>query len=324
MAQTYLNLPRPSDIHRLAEALWEERSPLRRGPSGCADPHALIHELGVQRFELELKNGDLSAAYNEIWHALERYTELYDFAPVAYFTFLTNGRVGEANFSAAALLGLERSKLIGASILNFIEESHLPAFQSFLQEIGTKPSLCKQGEFKFHRVDGTLLHVRLNGVCGDFFPNHGRDVKIAMIDLTEREQARMALLAERDLAMDYFDTAAVFMLVLDPAGRVLRINRKGLDLLHYDHERELVGRNWFTDCLPERVSRRSQDLFLEMIGGKSGDHRHHKNQILCRDGSKRLLAFRDSVLRDACSQITGIVSVGEETTRESPVRARTE
>lgn len=312
MAQKYLNLSRSSDLHRLAVALWEERSPLRKGPSGSLDPDALIRELGIQRFELELKNGDLSAAYNEIWHVLERYTELYDFAPVAYFTSLTNGRIGEANFATASLLGLERSKLIGASIFDFVEEAHLPAFQAFLQEIGKTPSLCKQHEFEFHGTDGARLRVRLNGVCGDFVPNHGRSVKMAMIDLTEREQARMALQAERDLAVGCFAMAPVFMVVLDPAGAILRINLRALDLLGYDCEGELVGRDWFTECLPGQTSGRSKELFLDMVRGEREERRQHRNQVLCRDGSKRLLAFQDSVLRDARAQITGILSIGQE------------
>lgn len=312
MAQKYLNLSRSSDLHRLAVALWEERSPLRKGPSGSVDPDALIRELGIQRFELELKNGDLSAAYNEIWHVLERYTELYDFAPVAYFTALTNGRIGEANFATASLLGLERSKLIGASIFDFVDEAHLPAFQAFLQEIGKNPSLCKQHEFEFHGSDGVRLRVRLNGVCGDFIPNHGRSVKMAMIDLTEREQARMALQAERDLAVACFDLAPVFMVVLDTAGAILRINRRALELLRYDGEGELVGHDWFVECLPGQASGRSRNRFLDLVQGRREGRHQHRNQVLCRDGSKRFLTFRDSLLRDAHARITGILSIGEE------------
>jgi PAS domain S-box-containing protein len=311
MAQAFPpRLSAPSELHRLAEALWEERSPLRKGPA--ADPHSLIHELGVQRFELELKNGDLSAAYNETWYVLERYTELYDFAPAAYFTVMTNGRIGEANFAAATLLGVERSALIGASMLDFVDEAHHPAFQAYLQEIGKAPSLCRQIECGLHKANGTPLHVRLNGACGDFVPNHGREVKVAMFDLTEREQARTALAAERDLATACFDEVAVFMLFLDPEGRILRINRKGVELLHYDAQEELIGRNWFSQCLPEREGRKSREGFLEMLRGRPGDQRPHEAQILCRDGSKRPMTFRDSVMRDARSQVIGVVSVGEE------------
>ena len=63
-----------------------------------------------------------------------------------------------------------------------------------------------------------------------------------MIDMTERERARMVLPGGARLRDGpVFDSADRFMLVLDPAGTILRINRKALDLLRYDHEKELVG-----------------------------------------------------------------------------------
>lgn len=319
MVQTFLpRLAKSSELHRLAEALWKERSPLHKGLPGNSDPHALIQELGVQRFELELKNEDLSAAYHEVWHVLERYTGLYDYGPSAYCTLLTNGRISEANFAAASLMGVERSKLIGASMLDYVEPSHLGDFQAFLREIGKTSSLCKQMEFNLRRADGSLRFVRLNGLCGDFIPDQGRDVKIALVDLTDREKARTALASEKDLALNAFDAAPVFMLMLDMHGRILRINRKAVAWLRYEDEKELAGRNWFAECLPERSSRRDRDRFLDLIRGKTVDPRLRKSQLLCRDGSQRMMAFRDSVLRDAESKIIGIVSVGEDPSGETP------
>jgi PAS domain S-box-containing protein len=315
MTQKYQpRLSNSSELHQLAVALWEERSPRRHE---VADPHALIHELGVQRFELELKNGDLSAAYNETWNVLERYTELYDFAPAAYFTILTNGRIGEANFAAAGLLGIERSRLIGSSIFEFIEASQAAAFQRFLQEAGRMPSHGREVEFGIHRADGVSLHVRLNTMSGEFVPNHGRSVKVAMFDVTDRERARTALLAEKDLVLNGLHSAAVFMLILDPQGNILHINRKGMHLLQYDEEKELLGRNWFSDFLPEPSGKRSREGFMNLLGGMRGEPFRHAAQILCRDGSKRSVSFRDSVIRDDRMQIVGIVSVGEEPARRS-------
>ena len=58
---------------------------------------------------------------------------------------------------------------------------------------------------------------------------------------------------------------------------------------------------------------RRRDLFLAMIGGATGDHRHHRHQVLCRDGSRRPpWTSGDALLRDARSQVAGIVSLGEE------------
>ncbi len=313
MTQRYQpRLTTSSELHRLAEALWEERSPLRKGRN--TDPQTLIHELGVQRLELELKNGDLSAAYNEVWRILERYTELFDFAPVAYVTFLANGRISEANFAASTLLGLERSQLIGSSIFDFLEELELARFQTYLQDIGKAPSSCRQMELGLRRKDGVPIHVCLNGVCGDFTPGHGRSVRLALFDRTEQEAARAGLLRRMEAETSYFDRAGTYLMVLDAAGRILRLNQSALDTLGYGLQEELLGKDWFSQCLPERLGPKTRKAFLEALRDPAGEPRLHPVQVLTRDGSPHRMVLRASVLRDAEGRTAGLVCVGREDT----------
>jgi PAS domain S-box-containing protein len=51
--------------------------------------------------------------------SLARYVDLYDSAPVGYFT-LTDGLINEANLAAANMLGVDREALIGQPITRFI------------------------------------------------------------------------------------------------------------------------------------------------------------------------------------------------------------
>jgi len=43
---------------------------------------------------------------------LDKYTELYEFAPVGYLTLDSNGKICEVNLTGASLLGIERTQLI--------------------------------------------------------------------------------------------------------------------------------------------------------------------------------------------------------------------
>lgn len=84
--------------------------------AGEVDSERLIHEL-------EMQNRGLRAAE-------ERYSDLYDFAPVAYCTLDLEGRIRELNLTAAALLGAPRETLVGGpfpSLATFDEhfQSHL-------------------------------------------------------------------------------------------------------------------------------------------------------------------------------------------------------
>ena len=73
----------------------------------------VVHDLRVYQVELELQNRELRDAHNALEVAKSRFEELYDFAPVAYFTFDPRGVVLEANLSAATLVGRDRTYVIG-------------------------------------------------------------------------------------------------------------------------------------------------------------------------------------------------------------------
>jgi PAS domain S-box-containing protein len=106
------------------------------------DTERLLHELRVHQVELELQNTELQRARDEAETALERYTDLYDFAPVGYFTIDAQGRILETNLTGAALLGIERSRSINLRFQSFLSPSSRPAFLAMLARVMAKP--CKE------------------------------------------------------------------------------------------------------------------------------------------------------------------------------------
>jgi PAS domain-containing protein len=57
----------------------------------------LMHELDVHQIELEIQNDELNLANEQIKVAAEKYTELYEFAPIGYFTLSREGKIIELN-----------------------------------------------------------------------------------------------------------------------------------------------------------------------------------------------------------------------------------
>ncbi len=99
------------------------------------DTQRLFHELQVHQIELELQNEELNQANAAARAALEKYTDLYDFAPVGYFSLDEKGVMVELNMAGAILLGVERSRLTGRRFQLFVTPASRRAFQVFLEGI---------------------------------------------------------------------------------------------------------------------------------------------------------------------------------------------
>ena len=57
--------------------------------------------------------------------AVQRFVDLYDFAPIAYVSFDRPGRIEEANLAVTELLGESRDLLIGRPFALYIDEPGL-------------------------------------------------------------------------------------------------------------------------------------------------------------------------------------------------------
>ena len=173
-----------AEFRRQAEARWQERQSDSTPPRTDADARRLLHELEVHQIELEMQNADLERARDELEAALERITDLYDFAPVGYLTLDPEGVVREANLAAAGLLGIARSALAKRQFGLFVVPADRPAFAAFLQQVFASKSR-ERCEVSLG-VDGkSPFPAELEAVATD----SGRECRVVLTDLTERKRA---------------------------------------------------------------------------------------------------------------------------------------
>ncbi len=74
------------------------------------------------------------------------------------------------------------------------------------------------------------------------------------IAVWQRKQAQKIFEQSEQKAKQYLDIAGVIILALDMDGNITLINERGLKVLGYQRE-ELLGKNWFSTCLPDRVQK---------------------------------------------------------------------
>jgi PAS domain-containing protein len=105
-----------------------------------SDVKKLMHELQVHQIELEMQNEELMKANEIAEAALKKYTMLYDFAPMGYFTLDVEGTILELNFTGAEMLEDKRVSLVGSNFKLFVSDLSKPEFAKFFKRVYTSNS----------------------------------------------------------------------------------------------------------------------------------------------------------------------------------------
>jgi PAS domain S-box-containing protein len=95
----------------------------------------LLHELQVHQVELDLQHEQLEQSREELTHALGRYVERFDFAPVGYVAADRDGKIIDGNLAAADLFGVEQAALSGRRIDSLVTSETRLALLAMLKRL---------------------------------------------------------------------------------------------------------------------------------------------------------------------------------------------
>jgi len=143
------------------------------------DEKRLMHELQVHQIELEMQNEELRRANETAETALRKYTMLYDFAPMGYFTLNSEGKIEDLNFTGAEMLGDRRFSLVGSNFKFFVSGESKAVFITFLDKVyaGTSKESC---EVNLVHLKDPLCSVYMEGiVTGD-----DRNCLLSVVDIS--------------------------------------------------------------------------------------------------------------------------------------------
>jgi PAS domain S-box-containing protein len=157
-------------------------------PQTEADARRLLHELQVHQLELEMQNAELHEARNSVEALLETYTDLYDFAPVGYLSIDEEGLILEVNLVGAALLGIERSRLINRRLQSFVAPASRMMFPSFFKKVfsGPEKQIC---EISLLNEQGTPFWADVQAASAPSLRGARKWCRMAISDLTTLKQA---------------------------------------------------------------------------------------------------------------------------------------
>ncbi len=250
-------------------------------PRTVGEMRRLVHELEVHQIELEMQQEELHQASDTVETLLKKYTDLYNFAPVGYFILGRDGLIISVNFSAAALLGIETSLLIGRRFGMYVVNEARPLFAEFFDKVFAN-QVNESCEMALMTERPVPLYVQIEAVA---FVS-GQECLIAVIDITERRRLESELKIANMQNELILESVGEGIIGLDLQGKHTFVNSSAAAMLGYEIN-ELVGKeshSTWHNVLPDG-SRYPMEKCPVYAACKIGTIQSGEDRFLRKDGT---------------------------------------
>ncbi|MFZ0450744.1 MAG: ATP-binding protein [Desulfatiglandaceae bacterium] len=191
------------ELRRQAERLLQgfRANPEAWSESGT-DFKSLLHELEVHQVELEIQNEELRHVQVTLEESRNRYFDLYELAPVGYFTIDGNGLILEVNLRGSDLLKQERRHLKGKLFSRFVLKEDQKIFFSHMSRVleNAAPQICELRLVTAHDagIYGRMESSPMRNETGDVI-----HIRSAVMDITQGKRMDTALRDEVEKRRQY-------------------------------------------------------------------------------------------------------------------------
>jgi len=247
---------------------------------------------------------------SELEAAIQRFVDLYDFAPLAYVSFDRAGRIEEANLAATELLREPRDLLIGRPFAFYVSDldlfmRHLLYCRTSQRRVETELQLKPR---KGERIPAQLLSTPITSTTR----NGALLYQTAIIDLSERKRHEQRL-AEQARLLDLSNDAII---VRDLNDRVTYWNKGATKIYGYAPEEALgkVTHDLLKTEAPEPLSK----IYEKLVR----DNRWEGEVVHTRRDGRRLTMFsRWALDRDAQGNRAYVLETNNDITRRKEAEA---
>ena len=189
----------------------------------------LLHELQVHQLELEMQCATLRQTQVALEESRDRYVDLYEFAPVGYFTLSHTGLIIKLNLTGASMLGVERNKLLNHRPDSIVVAADRERWQLHFVAImkhGGQGAL----DLTLKRRDGSHCDVHVDCLCmnyGEVKPT----LRVTLTEITERKKSERALLESQERFNFAFSATREAMWDSDRTKGLVTFNHRWCEML---------------------------------------------------------------------------------------------
>jgi PAS domain S-box-containing protein len=266
-------------------------------------------QLGAHGAELHDSENRLNEAFRQAQANLLRYQDLFDFAPDAYLVTDAKAIIQEANHAAVELFRIRKEFLVGKPLLFCVAVRDRREFTANLVHLTRTVGSQLQWEMCVGSNRQAPVCVLVTATTVRSF-EHPVSFRWLLKDISHRRHLEQQLLAERDFSDTLVDLATAGILVLNSAGRIVRVNSYLCELTG-TWRGELIDRT-FADLLLPQDQWSAQHALDQLVVGNAralGSHR-----LLRKTGPPRILAWSARFLPDHECDTKHILIIGNDVT----------
>lgn len=212
--------------------------------------------------------------------------------------------------SYCRMFGKEENELLGRPFLPLVHEEDREPTKKAMEKL-FKPPFSTYLEQRAWTAQGWLWMAWVDTAVLD---SEGRVIEIIGVgrDITLQKKAETALRISENKFRSVLENVNLITLMLDKQANIIFANNYFLQLTGWKRD-EVLNKNWFDLFIPKEIKNEIKEVFINAIElDKLG--KFHTNEILTRNGEKRLIQWSNITHYTAEQKPDFITSIGEDIT----------
>ncbi len=231
----------------------------------------------------------------ELEKTRDKYSNLYDYAPIGYLTLNEQWEIVNANFTAANLLGIERNQLINLPIYRIIPSKYHVQINEFLHRVH-ETATPLYIELAFKKTDGTMFEASVKALLVSKYVEENQFL-LTFLDLSELKKSQEDLEKKENQMTTTVENLGDGVIITDNSGFITLINKTAESLLCIDSETALNQRFSNVVHLYDMNRQRVFQDLLERVKSEKSIINAAKNiQIIPENCKSHVIEFSASIL----------------------------
>ena len=309
-----------TELRRHAEEQLRAKTAELHSPRTKAEMQRLLHELQVHQIELEMQNEELRLAREELELSRNKYAELYDLAPIAYFTFDAHGVIREVNLAGAQLLGIERQLLVNKPFTTLIADAERREIFSSHLTLVLQRQVMLRCEIRLTGKDGTVIHGQLQSVAVDPGENKEGYIFSSIVDSSVRKHLEEQLIEAIRQQQAILDNIPNIAWLKDRKGKYVAVNDPFARTFGVAPN-DLVGKNDYDIYPRERAVKYENDSKEVMATGK---RTYFEESVVDQEGKIQHVEKIETPIFNDAGKVIGVIGIANDITssKEMEIKLR--